>query len=86
MWISRDNNIIQIDLPDIAAANYPGLSGLCLGYSVFRTVKLVLKLVWLLSRQYVNDVQVSRLESNGNGLGDIWWTNKLFYFSIIDTT
>ena len=22
--------------------------------------------------------------SNGNGLGDIWWTGKLFYFSIID--
>ena len=22
--------------------------------------------------------------SNGNGLGDIWWTDKFFYFSIID--
>ena len=22
--------------------------------------------------------------SNGNGLGDIWWTDKLFYFSSID--
>ena len=21
--------------------------------------------------------------SNGNGLGDIWWTDKSFYFSII---
>ena len=21
---------------------------------------------------------------NGNGLGDIWWTDKLIYFSIID--
>ena len=23
-------------------------------------------------------------DSNGNGLGDIWWTDKLIYFSIID--
>ena len=22
--------------------------------------------------------------SNGKGLGDIWWTDKFFYFSIID--
>ena len=22
--------------------------------------------------------------SNGNGLGDIWWTDKFIYFSIID--
>ena len=22
--------------------------------------------------------------SNGNGLGDIWWTEKFIYFSIID--
>ena len=22
--------------------------------------------------------------SNGNGLGDIWWTDKFLYFSIID--
>ena len=24
--------------------------------------------------------------SNCNGLGDIWWTDKYFYFSIIDIT
>ena len=23
-------------------------------------------------------------DSDGNGLGDIWWTDKLIYFSIID--
>ena len=23
-------------------------------------------------------------DSNGNGLGDIWWTDKSSYFSIID--
>ena len=23
--------------------------------------------------------------SNGNGLGNIWWTDKLIYFSIIDS-
>ena len=23
-------------------------------------------------------------DSNGNGLGDIWWTDKFIYFSIID--
>ena len=23
--------------------------------------------------------------SNGNGLGDIWWTDKFFYISIIDS-
>ena len=23
-------------------------------------------------------------DSNGNGLGDIWWTGKLIYFGIID--
>ena len=23
-------------------------------------------------------------DSNGNGFGDIWWTDKLFYFSSID--
>ena len=22
-------------------------------------------------------------DSNGNGLGDIWWTDKLIYFSIL---
>ena len=22
-------------------------------------------------------------DSNGNGFGDIWWTDKLFYFSSI---
>ena len=25
-------------------------------------------------------------DSNGNGLGDIWWTDKYIYFSIIDYT
>ena len=24
-------------------------------------------------------------DSNGNGLGDIWWTDKFIYFSIIDS-
>ena len=23
-------------------------------------------------------------DSNGNGFGDIWWTDKLIYFSSID--
>ena len=23
-------------------------------------------------------------DSKGNGFGDIWWTDKLIYFSIID--
>ena len=23
-------------------------------------------------------------DSNGNGLGDIWWTDKFIYFRIID--
>ena len=23
-------------------------------------------------------------DSNGNGLGDIWWTDKFIYFSSID--
>ena len=23
-------------------------------------------------------------DSNGNGFGDIWWTDNLFYFSSID--
>ena len=31
--ISRENNIIQSDLPDGAAPNHPCLSGRCLGYS-----------------------------------------------------
>ena len=24
--------------------------------------------------------------SNGNGLGDSWWTDKFFYFRIIDVS
>ena len=24
-------------------------------------------------------------DSNGNGFGDIWWTDKLIYFSSIDS-
>ena len=44
--------------------------------------KLVLKWIWSLWRQYVDDVEFH--DSNGNGFGDIWWTDKLIYFSSID--
>ena len=47
------------------------------------TVKLVLKWVLSLSRQYVDDVRVSWFY-NGNGFAAIWWTDKLIIIYTVE--
>ena len=42
--------------------------------------KIGFEISLIVSSQYVDDVRVHG--SNGNGFGDMWWTDKLFYLVV----
>ena len=85
--ISRENNIIQIDLPDSSTklsmfiwAMF-GVLGVAIRIVIFNLIdKTDSKIGFEMNLIVVEAIRgqcASFMILNGNGLGDIWWTDKL---------